>query len=474
MADTKISNLPAVVAPVGTDEFACNQAGTTKKETKTQITAATDAALAADVANLAAHIAVTTAPIHGSSAAAGANTLAHRNAAGDLAATDFNAVAGTAADPSHTFTANPDTGLYRFAANELGIATAGVHRAHWNTTGAVILNDAAASTKMTGPGVTIQQGAFDDEAVALQSSDVAHGMTTVADTDTYALIRKVEAASGGAQLRGVKDADGIAGLAIQLWGGLGMDADTTKTPAGRAIVEVYGVIRDVGTPTQIGNTNADGNVFAVLTRRGGADVALLIVDEDADLHVLNDVVVAGVVDTIDVANHVHTAAAGMGPQLTAAGITDRTRKFFVPVVAGYDMTGAPSVIDIFTPKGIQFIDNQLSEAFGYAMVPSDFASGMTITPVIVPDLNGNCYGRTTVYSGQCAEAYNIHTDTSDGFTAVAVTQDDNNCIHQVTLANEAVGDILRCLYERDAVNVLDTIGLSVYVAGFIVEYTADS
>lgn len=251
---------------------------------------------------------------------------------------------------------------------------------------------------------------------------------------------------------------------------LGENADTTKTTAGRAIVEVVGRIK---SGTGVGDMNPDGNVFGIRTRRGGGNVTLLLVDEDADLYVLNDIVVAGVVDTIDVANHVHTGGA-MGPLLTAAGITDRTRKFFIPVVAGYEMTGVPSVIDVFTPRGIQMIDNQLSEGFGYGMVPEDFAAGMTITPVIVPDAPGNCYGRTTIQYGQCTEAYNIHSDTSNGFTAVAVTGADNNCIHQVTLTNESIGDILRCTYERDAVNILDTIGLPVYVAGFIVEYTADS
>ena len=37
MADVKISALPAVVTPAGTDEFAVNQGGTTKKETLSQI-----------------------------------------------------------------------------------------------------------------------------------------------------------------------------------------------------------------------------------------------------------------------------------------------------------------------------------------------------------------------------------------------------------------------------------------------------
>jgi hypothetical protein len=37
MADTKISDLPAVTTPASTDEFAVNQGGTSKKETRAQL-----------------------------------------------------------------------------------------------------------------------------------------------------------------------------------------------------------------------------------------------------------------------------------------------------------------------------------------------------------------------------------------------------------------------------------------------------
>lgn len=197
---------------------------------------------------------------------------------------------GTAAAPGFRFCADPDTGFYRPAANEIGIATVGTRRGIWNATGAVILNDAAASSRMTGPGVTIQQGGYDDEAVAIQSTDVAHGVTSYADTDTYFQLLKQEAVAGGARLRGLKDADGGASVALALDGLLGLNVDTDKTVAGRAIVEVSGHIK---SGTGIGNTNADGNVFAVRTQRGGAQVTLILVDEDGDCYELGDEYLTG-------------------------------------------------------------------------------------------------------------------------------------------------------------------------------------
>ena len=197
---------------------------------------------------------------------------------------------GTAAAPGFRFCADPDTGLYRPAANELGIATLGTRRGIWNATGALILNDAAASSFMTGPGVTIQQGAYDDEAIAIESTDVTHGMTDFADTDTYFALRKAAGTAGGANFGGFKDADGVGGAAVRVDGYLGENADTTKTTAGRAIVEVRGRIK---SGTGIGNTNADGNVFGVRTQRGGAAVTLLLVDEDGDCWELGDEYLSG-------------------------------------------------------------------------------------------------------------------------------------------------------------------------------------
>lgn len=516
MADTKISALPAVVAPVGTDEFACHQGGVTKKETKTQITAATDAALAADVANLAAHIAMTTTPIHGSSAVAAANTLAHRNATGDLAATDFNAVAGTAANPSYTFTVDPDTGLYRFAANGLGIATGGVHRAHWNTSGALVVNDAAVSSRMTGPGVTINQGAFDDEAVALQSTDVNQPFTTIADSDTYGTLQKVSGANAGLRVSGFKE---LATTVLDLVGYGNGNADTTKTVNGRAIVEARGFVDDgLGA---VGNTNADGNVFGVRTQRGGAEVTLLLIDEDGDLHVLNDIVVAGLVDGVDVAAHVAAAVldhpndsvtdaklrnsaatsvigragAGVGDPadivagadnqvlartggtlafqpVTAAMVTDRTRKFFVPATLNYNFSDT-----VFyyagDGSGYELLDGKIFYLTGFCLVPTDFVSNFNIKAVIVPFANGNVYNSLWVRYGQCGEGQNIHDETL-ALQAEAVVQFQNSCVASHTLANAAAGDIVRIQYERDAVNVLDTIGAVVRGAGFLIEYTADS
>jgi hypothetical protein len=55
-------------------------------------------------------------------------------------------------------------------------------------------------------GLTINQGAADNEIFALKSSDVAHGMTSLAETDTYFYIQKYSGADAGATIRSFSEA----------------------------------------------------------------------------------------------------------------------------------------------------------------------------------------------------------------------------------------------------------------------------
>jgi len=129
-------------------------------------------------------------------------------------------------------------------------------------------------------GLTINQGASDDEILALKSSDVAHGATDETETDTYGSLKKVEGNSGGLLVRGLKDADGANYSALNLQGLLAENADTTKTRAGRGIAEIWGLQT---SGAAIANTVADGNVLTVGTYRGGAWTTVVIIDEDGDI-----------------------------------------------------------------------------------------------------------------------------------------------------------------------------------------------
>ena len=152
--------------------------------------------------------------------------------------------------------------------------------------------------------------------------------------------------------------------------------------------------------------------------------------------------------------------------VTTAKIPNRTRKFFVqaPVASA---TGTA------TAKGTKTLDNGDASIYGQFIVPSDFASGMTVTAVVNPDASGNIYSSNTAEYGQCGEAHAAHSDTVV-IAAVAVTINLRNCIQPITLANEAIGDLVSLTFRRDATDPLDTIDDVAYLTGWIVEYTADS
>lgn len=163
-------------------------------------------------------------------------------------------------------------------ANNLIITNAGVAtvRAGFILTAGIAYIGDNANASMT-QGLTINTGGSDDEALALKSSDVGHGMTGLAETDTYAKFWKTQAAAGGLRLTGLKDADGVAGLAVYLDGALGEAADTTHTAAGVAIVQANAVVTDGGTG--VTGAAANSNLFAVSNN----DSTRFIVDAEGDL-----------------------------------------------------------------------------------------------------------------------------------------------------------------------------------------------
>lgn len=147
--------------------------------------------------------------------------------------------------------------------------------ANYLGTGITYINDTA-NTFMT-TGLTIQQSAADNEAQAWKSSDVGHAMTSLAEADTVGTIDKAEGTSGGLRITGYKDADGAAGNALVLLGGLGETADTTHTASGIGIVTVNAAVTDGATAlTTVG---ANGNLFVVQN----ASSARFIVDAEGDL-----------------------------------------------------------------------------------------------------------------------------------------------------------------------------------------------
>ncbi|MCH7594395.1 MAG: hypothetical protein IIB27_07790 [Chloroflexi bacterium] len=141
-------------------------------------------------------------------------------------------------------------------------ASAPTERLRIDSAGGVFINESA-NANMT-VGLTINQGANDDEILALKSSDVGHPMTSITEGDTYGDFLKVQVSSGGLLIRGFKDSGGVASGAVQIEAALGETASTTDTSSGRGVLEFIGEITDGGTGRTV---VADaGNLLAFVNR----------------------------------------------------------------------------------------------------------------------------------------------------------------------------------------------------------------
>lgn len=104
-------------------------------------------------------------------------------------------------------------------------------------------------------GITINQGAADDEILSLKSSDVAHGITIFTETNTYGLAKKVGATTGGLAFYGWSSGTG----GLQLYGSHTTD-NTTKSTAGSGAIDLLAALK---SGTSITNCGADANLVTI-------------------------------------------------------------------------------------------------------------------------------------------------------------------------------------------------------------------
>ena len=125
-------------------------------------------------------------------------------------------------------------------------------------------------------GLTLNQGAADDQIFALKSSDVAHGITTITETDTYAFAKKQSPTAGGLLLAGVGETTN--GLTLD---GYIVTENATRSIGALAPVLIRGAVK---SGTDLADLAADKNLVVF---QNGVDAAqaVVIIDTDGDIHV---------------------------------------------------------------------------------------------------------------------------------------------------------------------------------------------
>lgn len=149
--------------------------------------------------------------------------------------------------------------------------------------GKCFINDTANGSMTTG--LTINQGANDDEVVAYKSSDVEHGVTDWAETDTYFAKQKASGATGGIQQTAFSEA-----TTAMIIVGIATTDDTTHASGA-----VGPIVLDAYKKSGTGAGAVGANANAVVIRQGSS--AKFIVDAEGDYHY--DGADAGAFDEMD-------------------------------------------------------------------------------------------------------------------------------------------------------------------------------
>ena len=122
--------------------------------------------------------------------------------------------------------------------------------------------------------LTINQGSADDMVLSFKSSDVAHGMTDIEETDTFGRFKKMGGAQGGLFITGLAETGTNTG--IRLSGYVSQETGDRDTSAGGAVL-INGATKSSAT---VGNMSADKNIIII---RNNATTRFIF-DSDGDLH----------------------------------------------------------------------------------------------------------------------------------------------------------------------------------------------
>lgn len=123
----------------------------------------------------------------------------------------------------------------------------------------------------------IDQGGDDTIILSGESSDVAHGMTTIAPTDVFFAVLKTQGATGGARVIGLSET-GASGRSLVLAGYTTDAPPTTPDASSHGVVNVSAFLKSGTGATAVG---ANGICFSV----DNNGTVLLTVDAEGDLSV---------------------------------------------------------------------------------------------------------------------------------------------------------------------------------------------
>jgi hypothetical protein len=166
-------------------------------------------------------------------------------------------------------------GHYNSGTEFLGFGVANSEKMRVGDLGQVWIGDSV-NANMT-IGLTINQAANDDEILAFKSSDIDHGMTAYAETDTYGHVKKANPNSGGLMFETFSEPAGSqSALILRAWGG---SVNTTKSASALGALDFQAGYNNSGTAADL---TTNGNLMVL--RQGAAGTTRYIWDVEGSGH----------------------------------------------------------------------------------------------------------------------------------------------------------------------------------------------
>ena len=186
-------------------------------------------------------------------------------------------LSGSSASRYYFLNSGADGGVWQEGDFALRLGTNDTQRMRISGGGSVYINDDANANVTTG--LTINMGANDDQILAFKSSDVAHGRTSYAETDTYANFNKASGANGGLFITSIME-DGAVDTSMQIVA-TGGQASTSAAhnEAGLVVIRV----EEHDGSNGLANVASGGNVFSVRAQVGDATRTVFNVTEAGNI-----------------------------------------------------------------------------------------------------------------------------------------------------------------------------------------------
>ena len=166
---------------------------------------------------------------------------------------------------------NRNTLALTFGASQAATFTGSVTATAATFSGTMFVGDTSNANSTLG--LTLNQAAADNEILTLKSSDVAHALTSLTETDTFAFLQKFDGNEGGLLITGV--GEGLHGVVIH---GVALTEDNTRSTTANGPIMLR-AFTDAGGDKAAMSANQNMVVFY-----NGTTQSKFIFDSDGDSH----------------------------------------------------------------------------------------------------------------------------------------------------------------------------------------------